>query len=162
MVMYPDLKAKAELINNAVAVAEGLGIRNPKVAPLAAVEFINPDMPATLDAAILTLMNRRGQIKGCVVDGPLTMDLALSKEAARHKGVVSEVAGCADILLFHNIEAANNSVKTFTYAGNCLFGGVVMGAAAPIVLASRSDSQESKLYSICCAALISEQSTAGQ
>lgn len=158
MVMYPDLKTKVEMIKNATAAAKGLGVVNPKIAPLAAVEVVNPDMPATLDAAILTMMNRRGQIRDCVIDGPLAMDLALSGEAARHKGVVSEVAGCADILLFHNIEAANNSVKTFTHAGGCLFGGVVMGAAAPIVLASRSDSEESKLYSISCAARISEQS----
>lgn len=155
MVMYPDLKTKVEIIKNAVEAAKGLGVENPKIAPLAAVEVVNPDMPATLDAAILTMMNRRGQIRDCVIDGPLAMDLALSEEAARHKGVVSKVAGCADILLFHNIEAANNSVKTFTHAGDCLFGGVVMGAEAPIVLASRSDSQESKLYSISCAARIS-------
>lgn len=154
MVMYPDLLAKSELIKNAVQAAQGMGIPCPKVAPLAAVEVVNPDMQATLDAALLTVMNHRGQIKGCVIDGPLAMDLAISPEAAAHKKIESAVAGCADILLMHNIEAANSTLKTFTFAGNSLFGGVIMGAKAPIVLTSRADSQESKLYSIACAAHI--------
>lgn len=154
MVPYPDLMTKVALIDNAVRVARGLGIDCPRVAALAAVEQVNLKMQATVDAALLTVMNRRGQIKGCIVDGPLAMDLALSKEAALHKGVDSEVAGRADILLFHSIEAANSVLKTFTVAGGCLFGGVVMGAGAPIVLASRSDSEDSKLYSIACAASI--------
>lgn len=155
MVTYPDLKTKVELIKNAVRVANGLGIKNPKVAVLAAVEVINPDMPATLDAAALTAMNRRGQITGCVVDGPLAMDLALSEEAARHKKVASEVAGRADILLVPNIDAGNMVLKAFTHGGNCLFGGLVMGARAPILLNSRSDTDESKLFSIECADLVS-------
>lgn len=154
MVTYPDLAAKIKLIENAVAAARGVGIACPKVAALAAVETINPDMPATVDAALLTMMNRRGQIKGCVVDGPLAMDLAISPYAAQHKGVDSPVAGQADILLFPNIEAGNSVLKTFTIAGNSTFGGVVMGAAAPIVLSSRGDSEENKLYSIACAARI--------
>ena len=154
IVMYPDLKTKVKLIENSVYAAAGLGIGCPKVAVLAAVELINPDMPATLDAACLTSMNRRGQIKDCIVDGPLAMDLALSGEAVRHKGIDSQVAGKADILLFHNIEAANSALKVFTHAGNCLFGGVVIGASAPIILTSRSDSDQSKLYSIACAASI--------
>lgn len=154
MVMYPDLKTKAMLVENAVEVAHGLGIETPKVAPLAAVEVINSNMEATLDAANLTMMNQHGQIKGCLIDGPLAMDLALSEEAAIHKGIDSPVAGKADILLFHNIEAANSALKVFTHAGECLFGGIIMGAAAPIVLTSRADSEESKLYSIACAASI--------
>lgn len=156
MIPYPDLSAKVELIRNAVIAANGMGIRNPKVAPLAAVEVVNPNMPATVDAALLTVMNRRGQITDCTVDGPLALDLAISPEAVEHKKVKSEVAGKADILLFHNIEAANSTLKTFTIAANCLFGGVVMGASAPVILTSRSDSAQSKLYSIACAALISE------
>ncbi|MGI6004926.1 MAG: bifunctional enoyl-CoA hydratase/phosphate acetyltransferase [Christensenellales bacterium] len=155
MVAYPDLKAKVELIQNAVRVAAALGIQNPRVAALAAVEVVNPDMQATLDAAALTVMNRRGQISGCTVDGPLAMDLALSREAARHKGVDSDVAGRADILLMPNIEAANIAVKAFTHGGNCLPGGVVIGAAAPVVLNSRSDSDLSKLFSIFCAVAVS-------
>lgn len=158
MVTYPDLKMKAELIRNAVRAAAGLGIQNPKVAVLAAVEVVNPDMPATLDAAALTAMNRRGQISGCIVDGPLAMDLALSEDAAHHKGVSSEVAGRADILLMHNIDAGNAVLKAFTLGGNCLFGGLVMGARVPIVLNSRSDSDNSKLFSIECADLVSRAS----
>lgn len=154
MVTYPDLKTKVQLINNAVVVARGMGIENPKVAPLAPVEVVNTDMQSSVDGALLTAMNRRGQIKDCIVDGPLAMDLALSEEAVKHKGVKSEVAGKADILLFHNIDAANNSLKAFTIGGGSLFGGVVMGATAPIVLTSRSDSDQSKLYSIACAARI--------
>jgi len=155
MVTYPDLKIKAEMIRNAVIAAKGLDIENPKVAVLAAVETVNPEMQATLDAAGLTVMNRRGQIRDCVIDGPLAMDLALSEDAAKHKGVVSEVAGAADILLFNNIDAANSALKVFTVAGNCFFGGIVMGATAPIVLTSRSDTEQSKLYSIACAASVS-------
>ena len=99
-------------------------------------------------------MNRRGQIKNCIVDGPLAMDVALSEEAVRHKGIVSEVAGRADILLMHNIDVGNSVIKSFVIGGNCLLGGVIMGADAPVVLTSRSDSDQSKLYSIACAASI--------
>lgn len=157
MVMYPDLKTKVKLVDNVVAAAHGLGMEIPKVALLAAVEVVNPDMTATLDAASLTLMNQRGQVKGCIIDGPLAMDLALSEQAVHHKGIDSPVAGKADVLLFHNIEAANSALKVFTHAGNCLFGGVVMGATAPIVLTSRADSEQSKLYSIACAATICDR-----
>lgn len=155
MVTYPDLKTKVELIRNAVRVAAGLGIRNPKVAVLAAVEVVNPDMQATMDAAALTVMNRRGQIKDCIVDGPMAMDLALSEEAVRHKNVKSDVAGHADILLMPNIDAGNMSLKAFTHGGNCLFGGLVMGAKVPIVVNSRSDTDASKLFSISCAEAVS-------
>lgn len=154
IVPYPSLEQKVRLIENAVAAARGIGIAEPRVAVLAAVEVVNPKMPATVEAAELTRMNRNGQIRGCIVDGPLAMDLAISREAARHKGVDSPVAGKADILLFHNIEAANSVLKTFTNASQGVFGGVVMGAAAPIVLTSRSDSEQNKLYSIACAAKI--------
>lgn len=162
MVPYPDLPTKVEMIHNAVEVAHGLGIALPRVAALAAVEVVNPQMQATVDAALLTQMNRRGQIAGCVVDGPLAMDLALSEEAARHKGVVSEVAGRADILLAHDIDVGNSVLKTFTHAGGCLFGGILMGAAAPVVLTSRSDSPQSKLYSIACAAAICGKNQQGE
>lgn len=154
IVLDPDLAAKAKMIENAVRAARGMGVACPKVAVLAAVETINQDMRATLDAAALTQMNRRGQIKGCVVDGPLAMDLALSPYAAEHKGVKSEVAGQADILLFPNIEACNCSLKVFSCAGHGIFGGLIMGATAPIVFSSRGDSEQSKLFSIACAAKI--------
>ena len=156
MVPYPSLKNKVSIVENAVRAAKGLGVETPKVAPIAAVEVVNPDMPATLDAAALTVMNLRGQIRGCIIDGPLAMDLAISRDAARHKKIDSPVAGEADILLFHNIEAANSVAKTFTNAGKSIFAGIVMGASAPIVLTSRSDSDQSKLYSIACAAMIGD------
>ncbi len=155
MVPYPDLKAKVALINNAVSVAHGLGIATPKVAVLAAVEVVNADMPATLDAAALSTMYQRGQIRGCIVDGPLALDLALSSEALRHKKVNSLVGGKADILLFHNIEAANSTVKGFIYSGECLLGGLLVGATVPVAVTSRADSHETKLYSIACAAALS-------
>lgn len=154
MVTYPDLKTKAELIRNAVFVAKGLGIETPRVAALAAVEVVNPDMQATIDAAALAVMNRRGQIRDCIVDGPLALDIALSEEAARHKGIGGDVAGRADILLFHTIDAANSTMKGFVYGGGCLFGGLLIGATVPVVVASRADSDQAKLYSIACAAAL--------
>lgn len=152
MVPYPDLGEKAKLLENAVAVAHRLGIADPKVAVIAAVETINPKMQPTLDAAALTAMNRRGQIRGCTVDGPLALDLALSADAAAHKGVDSPVAGKADILLMPTIDAANATAKAFVHAGGALMGGIIVGAAAPIVVTSRSDTAESKLFSIALAA----------
>lgn len=154
MIMYPDLKTKIELIKNAVAVARSLGIDNPKVAVLAAVEVCNADMQCTMDAAVLTVMSKRGQIKGCVVDGPMAMDCALSRHASELKGITGEVGGNADILLFPNIEAANCSVKVMSNLAGCLFGGIITGASVPIVLTSRSDSAQSKLYAISVASRI--------
>lgn len=154
--MYPDLKAKIDILNNAVTVAKAVGVDIPKVAPICAVEVVNPDMPATIDASILSKMNERGQIKGCIVDGPLAVDNALSEEAAKHKKIVSKVAGKADILLLPNIEAGNVMYKTLTYTTSCKSGGIIVGAAAPVVLTSRADSPESKLNAIALAALVSE------
>jgi phosphate butyryltransferase len=153
--MYPDLKAKVDILSNAVSVAHALEIENPKVAPICAVEVVNPDMPATIDAAMLSKMNERGQIKGCIVDGPLAIDNALSAEAAQHKKINSPVAGKADILLLPNIEAANVMYKTLTYTTNSKSGGIIVGASAPVVLTSRADSPESKLNAIALAALVS-------
>lgn len=153
--MYPDLKAKIDILNNAVEAAHKIGIDKPKAAVVCAVETVNPDMPATIDASILSKMNERGQIKGCIVDGPLSVDIALSKEAAQHKGVKSTCAGCADILLMPNIEAGNIMYKTLTYAARTKNGGILIGASAPVVLTSRSDSRSSKLYSIALASLCS-------
>jgi len=154
--MYPDLQAKIDILNNAVTVAKAVGVDIPKVAPICAVEVVNPDMPATIDASILSKMNERGQIKGCIVDGPLAVDNALSKEAANHKNIVSKVAGKADILLLPSIEAGNVMYKTLTYTTNSKSGGIIVGAAAPVVLTSRADSPESKLNAIALAALVSE------
>lgn len=152
--MYPDLKAKIDILNNAVAVAHAAGVEMPKVAPICAVEVVNPDMPATIDASILSKMSDRGQIRGCVVDGPLALDNALSEEAAKHKKVTGPVAGKADVLLLPNIDAANVMYKTLTYTSNAKNGGLLVGTSAPVILTSRSDSHEVKLNSIALAALV--------
>lgn len=151
MNLNPDLEQKAQIISNAVSVARGIGIETPLVAPIAAVEVINPNMQATLDAAALTQMNRRGQIKNCIVDGPLGFDNAISIDSARHKGIDSEVAGKADIILVPTIEVGNTLYKSLTYFANAKVGSVIAGAKAPIVLTSRADSAESKLYSLALA-----------
>ena len=153
---YPDLKQKVQIINNSVMVAKACGIENPKVAPVCAVEVVNPDMPATVDAALLSKMSDRGQIKGCIVDGPLALDNALSEEAAHHKGVTGPVAGKADILLFPNIDVANVMYKSLTYTAQTKNGGILVGTSAPVILTSRADSFETKVYSIALAALVSE------
>jgi phosphate butyryltransferase len=148
----PDLAEKADIVRNAVGVAHALGIERPKVAVLAAVEKVNlPDMPATGDAAALTLMARRGQLGPCVVDGPLAFDNAVSKESARIKGIESEVAGDADVLLCPDIESANVLYKCFTHFAGAKAGAVIVGAAAPVVLPSRADDAETKYLSIVAA-----------
>ena len=153
---YPDLKQKVQIINNSVMVAKACGIENPKVAPICAVEVVNPDMPATVDAALLSKMNDRGQIKGCIVDGPLALDNAISEEAAHHKGVTGLVAGKADILLLPNIDVANVMYKSLTYTAATKNGGILVGTSAPVILTSRADSFETKVNSIALAALVSE------
>lgn len=152
----PDLAAKIDIIANAVQVARAIGVETPKVALLAAVEKVNYDkMPCTVDAAIITQMNRRGQVKGCVVDGPLALDNAVSAESARIKKIVSEVAGDADVLVVPDIEAGNVLYKSLLDLGGAKGAGLVMGAAKPIVLTSRADTAETKLASIALAALAS-------
>jgi phosphate butyryltransferase len=151
MNIAPDLNQKVQIVKNAVNVARSLGIECPKVAPLAAVEVVNPDMQATLDAAVLTQMNARGQIQNCQIDGPLALDNAVSAFAAEHKGIVSEVAGQADILLVPTIEVGNVLYKSLIYFAKAKVGAVIAGAKAPIVLTSRADSAESKLYSLAVA-----------
>lgn len=154
--MYPELKDKVDIINNAVKMAHAIGIECPKVAPICAVEVVNPSMPATLDAAMLSKMSDRGQIKGCIVDGPLALDNALSEEAAKHKNVGGPVAGKADIMVLPNIEAGNVMYKTLTYTSNSKNGGLLVGTTAPVILTSRSDSFETKMNSIALAALVAE------
>nr|PZN41196.1 MAG: phosphate butyryltransferase [Bacillota bacterium] len=150
----PDLAGKAAILSNAVSLAHALGIEEPKVAVLAAVEVVNPDMPATTDAAALKEMGARGEFGRCLVDGPLAMDLAVSPEAARHKGVGGPVAGHADILIVPDIEAGNILYKGLVYLAGAKVGGVVLGAAAPVVLVSRADSPESKLNAIALSLLV--------
>lgn len=156
MNIAPDLKDKAKLINNAVKVASALEIKEPKVAAVCAVEVVNPDMPATVDAALLTVMAARGQIKNAVVDGPLGLDNAISEEAAKHKGIKSEVAGRADIILVPEIETGNVMYKTLSFLALSPNAGIIVGAAAPVVLTSRADSSVSKLNSMALSILLAQ------
>jgi len=151
----PDVKQKAEIIQNAVYVANSLGIERPKVAVLASVEVVNPVMQATLDAAVLSKMADRGQIKNCIIDGPLAMDNAVSLEAARHKGIVSDVAGDADILVAPDIESGNTIQKALVFLGKAKSCGIIAGARVPLVVTSRADNYEAKLYSISLASIVS-------
>ena len=151
MVMYPDLEQKVNLINNAVSFARHMGVDTPRVAPLCAVETLNPKMPATVDADALRQMNERGEIANCIISGPISFDIAVSKSAAMAKGYTGSIHGDADILLFDNIEAGNNTIKAMVQFSDWIFGGVIVGARAPIIINSRSDSDTSKLFSIACA-----------
>ena len=151
MVMYPDLEQKVNLINNAVSFARHMGVDTPRVAPLCAVETLNPKMPATVDADALCQMNERGEIANCIISGPISFDIAVSKSAAMAKGYTGSIHGDADILLFDNIEAGNNTIKAMVQFSDWIFGGVIVGARAPIIINSRSDSDTSKLFSIACA-----------
>jgi phosphotransacetylase len=149
----PTLEAKADIVQNAIDLAHLLGVAEPKVAILAAVETVNPRMQATLDAAALCKMADRGQITGGVVDGPLAFDNAVSPEAARVKGIASPVAGHADILVVPDLESGNMLAKQLEFMGHADSAGIVMGARVPVVLTSRSDSRQARLAS-CAIALI--------
>lgn len=156
MTLAPDLKNKVELIDNAVEVAHALGNELPKVAILSATEFVLPNLQSTLDAAALSKMNERGQIKGCVVDGPLALDNALSPEAAAEKSINSAVAGRAEILVAANIESANSLAKSTTYFAGLRLAHVIVGARLPILIPSRSDKSDAKLLSIALGIVMSE------
>ena len=156
MSISPDLKQKAQIIQNAIYYTHSMGIEKPKVAAIAALELVNPDMPATVDAACLAKMSERGQIVGGIVDGPLGFDNAISKEAAKHKGVESPVSGEVDIVLVPNIESGNIFAKGLVYLAEAVPAGLLLGAKAPVVLVSRSDTAQSKLYSIALGVLMSE------
>jgi len=152
MNIAPKLDEKIVILNNAVEVLNKLGIPEPKVAVLGAVEQVNTSMDATLDAALLSVMNVRGQIKNCLVDGPLAFDNAVSTESARHKEIKSEVAGDTDMLLMPDIEVGNVLYKTLVFFAKAKVASMIVGAAAPIVLTSRSDSEQAKFDSILLAA----------
>ena len=155
---YPTLEDKVNMINYTVEVANACGVENPKVAPLAAVEVVNPKMQTTVEAAELTKMNEEGQITGCIVDGPLSMDIALYKEAAEEKGALDrKVAGDADILVFPDIHAGNLVYKTIVHMVEVKNGNILTGTAAPVILTSRSDSCEAKVNSIALAAVVAEE-----
>jgi phosphate butyryltransferase len=148
VVVAPDLEQKVQIVQNAIYVAHALGINLPRVAVLAATEVVNPKIPTTLDAANLSKMADRGQIKGGLVDGPLALDNAISPESARIKGIKSDVAGYADILIAPDIEAGNVLAKAITYFAQGEMAGVVVGARCPFILASRSDTRRVKLISL--------------
>ncbi|HPV26304.1 MAG: bifunctional enoyl-CoA hydratase/phosphate acetyltransferase [Bacteroidales bacterium] len=155
MNIAPNLKDKISIVNNSVACLNKLGIKMPKVAVLGAVEMVSENMQATLDAALLSKMNQRDQIRNCIIDGPLAFDNAISFESARHKGIRSDVAGDTDLLLMPDIEVGNVLYKSLVFFANAGVAAVILGAAAPIVLTSRSDSDHAKYYSIVLAAAIS-------
>ena len=128
-----------------------MGVQKPLVAALCAVETLNPAMQATIDADTLQKMNANGEISDCVISGPISFDIAVSRDAAKIKRYNGPIQGDADILLFDNIEAGNNTIKAMVQFGDWIFGGVVIGARVPVIVNSRSDSDISKLFSIACA-----------
>ena len=152
MNIAPDFDTKVHILNNAVGACHKIGIKTPKVAVVAALETVNPKMEATVHAAMMKTMNDRKQFSGCIVDGPLAIDNAINKEAALHKGIVSEVAGDCDVILVPDIEAGNMFYKALSFLGGAKVAAVIMGATVPIVLTSRSDSEENKMLSIALAA----------
>jgi phosphate butyryltransferase len=152
----PDLKDKIDLIRNAVEVAHALGNPLPRVAVLSASEFVSPAIQSTIDAAALSKMNERGQISGCVVDGPLALDNALSAEAVREKGIRSAVAGQAEILLAPSIEAANCLAKSTTLFAGYRLAHVIVGAKIPVLIPSRADRSDAKLLSIALGMIMSD------
>ncbi|HRV38578.1 MAG TPA: bifunctional enoyl-CoA hydratase/phosphate acetyltransferase [Fervidobacterium sp.] len=155
MVIRPTLEQKVQIIENAVNVAKKLGYEMPKVGIIAAVETVNPDMPETLEAALIAKMNERGQIKGCKIDGPLGIDNALSVYAAEVKGIKGEVAGHADILVVPDIHSGNFLGKSAVYFANGRIAGIIAGAKAPVIVISRADTSDSKFVSIALAMALS-------
>lgn len=157
MNIAPNLEQKKSILENAVELAHSLDIEKPKVAVIAAKETVSDSMVATVDAGKLKEMNQEGDIKDCIVEGPYALDNAISKEAAEHKGISGEVAGDADILLVPFIEAGNVLYKSLTYFAEAKSAGIILGGKAPIVLTSRADGQEAKLYSIALSVLMASK-----
>ena len=155
----PNLEEKADIIRNAIDLAHVLDIGQPRVAILSAVETVNPAMPTTLDAAALCKMADRGQITGGLLDGPLAFDNAISEAAAKEKGIVSPVAGKADILVVPDLEAGNMLAKQLTFLGGADAAGIVLGARVPIILTSRADSLRTRLASCAVAVLVARAAT---
>ena len=154
---YPTLEDKVHIIENTVEIAHACGIECPKVAPVAAVEVVNPKMPVTVEAAELTKMNEEGKITGCIVDGPLSMDLAICPEAAQHKGAEGrKIVGDADIILFPDIHAGNITYKTLVHTAQVKNGNILTGTKAPVILTSRSDDFETKVNSLALGAVVAE------
>jgi phosphotransacetylase len=155
----PTVREKADIVQNAIELAHVLGVPEPKVAILAAVETVNPDMQATVDAAMLCKMADRGQITGGLIDGPLAFDNAVNLEAARTKRIVSPVAGQADILVVPDIEAGNMLAKQLQYLAGADSAGIVLGTRVPIVLTSRADSVRMRLASTAVLKLLAHART---
>jgi phosphate butyryltransferase len=155
MNIAPSLQDKIAIVNNSVACLNKLGYKMPKVAVLGAVEMVNENMQATLDAALLSKMNQRDQIKNCIIDGPLAFDNAVSLESAQLKGIKSEVAGDTDLLLMPDIEVGNVLYKSLVFFAKAKVASIILGAQVPIVLTSRSDSEQAKFDSILLAAAAS-------
>ena len=154
MNVAPDLMEKIDIIKNAVDLFHKIGNPNPKVAIVGSVETINPRMEATMHAATISMMNYRKQITGCIIDGPLAIDGAVSEKASKIKNIISDVAGDVDIILAPNIDGANILYKSLNFLGGATSASLIMGAAVPIVLTSRGDAEKSKFYSIALAATI--------
>jgi len=152
----PDVDQKRDIVQNAIILARALGVEKPKVAILAAIETVNSRMPATMDAAVLAKMADRRQIVGGVVDGPLDLDIAVNDEAARIKGLDTPVAGQADILIAPNIEAGNMMCKELAFMAGAQAAGLVMGARVPVILTSRADTAQTRLFSCGLAVLVAE------
>jgi phosphate butyryltransferase len=157
VVVAPTLEQKVEIVQNAIMVAQRLGVKEPKVAVLAATEMVNPKIPTTMDAANLAKMADRGQIQGGLVDGPLALDNAISPESVAIKGIKSAVAGSADILVTPDVEAGNMLAKAITYFAKGKMAGVVVGGKSPLVVASRSDPHETKLVSMALGVVLAGQ-----
>ena len=158
MCIIPTLDEKRQIIENAVELAMKLGYEKPKVAVLSAVEVVNPAIPDTLDAAILSKMADRGQIRNALVDGPFALDNAISPAAARQKKIAGEVAGQADIILVPNLQVGNALRKSLTYIARKKVTSAVMGVRAPVVMLSRTDSIEAKLLSVALSTYLSDKS----
>lgn len=158
MNISPDLNDKKRILENAVYLAKKLGYECPKVGIITALETVNSAMPETIDAAILSKMNDRGQIKGCIVDGPFALDNAISIESAQHKGIKGEVAGKADILLVSDIRMGNVLHKALTFFAKKHVGSVVIGSTTPLIMTSRSDSVYDKLFTIALSNYLISQS----
>ena len=154
---YPTLEDKVNIINNTLEITEACGVKNPKVAPLAAVEVVNPKMPTTVEADELRQMYKNGKITGCIVDGPLSLDLAIDPEAAKHKGATDrDIQGDADVLLFPDIHAGNLVYKCLVHTAKVVNGNILTGTKAPVILTSRSDDFETKVNSIALGAVVAE------
>jgi phosphate butyryltransferase len=158
----PTLAQKADITRNAIMVAQALGVPAPNVALLTALEFVNPDMPATVDAAALAGMNRRGQITGAYLEGPIALDVPLSRFAAERKNIDSPIVEATDVFIAPDIEAANIMFRAMLYFGQGKSGGIVVGAKVPLILLSRAETAETKIHSMALALVVREHQQKAQ